>query len=54
MKKLISFSKFLALPKEIQEQLSALPNEYLQEELSPSIHKKKMVELAKRLKDFDF
>lgn len=54
MKKLISFSKFLALPKEIQEQLSTLPNEYLQEELSPKDTKRKMLELERALKQKDW
>jgi hypothetical protein len=54
MKQLISFSKFLALPEEIQEQLSTFDNAYITEELSTTAHKKKMLELEKKLKAFDF
>ena len=54
MKKPISFKQFLSLPKEIQEQLSTFENEYLKEELKPSVKKRKMVELEKLLKKHDF
>ena len=50
----ISFAEFLKLPKDVQEQLSTFENEYLQEELSPSVKKKKMVELERRLKYHDW
>jgi hypothetical protein len=53
----ISFKQFLALPEEIQEQLSTFDNEYfehLQEELSPSVKRTKLKELEKLLKDWDY
>ena len=54
MRQLISFSKFLALPKEIQEQLSTYENENITEELSPNAKKKMMIDFERKLKGFDF
>jgi hypothetical protein len=54
MRQLISFSKFLALPKEIQEQLSTYENENITEELSPTAKKKMMIDFERKLKGFDF
>lgn len=54
MKKPISFKQFLALPEEIQEQLSTFENAYITEELTSTAHKKKMIELEKALKKKDW
>ena len=54
MKPLISFTEFIRLPKSVQESMGRLDNEYLQEELSPTAHKKKMVELERALKNKDW
>ena len=54
MKPLISFTEFIRLPKSVQESMGTFDNEYLQEELSPTAHKKKMVELERALKQKDW
>ena len=50
MKPLISFTKFIRLPKSVQESMGRLDNEYLLEELSPSKQKNKIRDLEKLLK----
>jgi hypothetical protein len=54
MRQPISFGEFLKLPKDVQESMATFENAYITEELSSSVRKKKMVDLERKLKNFDW
>lgn len=54
MKSLISFSEFIRLPESVQESMGRFENASLNEDLSSSVKKKKMKDLERKLKTFDW